>query len=159
MLDDKKGGGVFKTGVLIGALIATLASSAKNVFVARRGKTKKAHATLHKTHVRKLYRRVWRSSGSNVSRSRVLGYIHPEHILIDPSNPNPVPGVEAYCTGVSVLRQALPSIKMCIDDMIEQGCKVAVQLGFEGGFGEKEGEVDRNSGDGVRGRFDRQNVD
>ena len=139
MLDDKKGGGnVFKTG-LIGALIATLASSAKNVFVAgRRGKTKKAHATLHKTHVRKLYRRVW-NQADQMSRDHACSeYIHPEHILIDPSNPNPVPGVEAYCTGVSVLRQALPSIKMCIDDMIEQGCKVAVQLSFEASLGEKK---------------------
>ena len=135
MLDDKKG--VFKTG-LIGALIATLASSA-NVFVARqreRGK-KKAH-TLHKTHVRKLYRRVW-NQADQMSRDHACSeYIHPEHILIDPSNPNPVPGVEAYCTGVSVLRQALPSIKMCIDDMIEQGCKVAVQLSFEANLGEKK---------------------
>ena len=137
MLDDKKGGGVFKTGVLIGALIATLASSAKNVFVARRGKTKKAHATLHKTHVRKLYRRVW-NQADQMSRDHACSeYIHPEHILIDPSNPNPVPGVEAYCTGVSVLRQALPSIKMCIDDMIEQGCKVAVQLSFEANLGRR----------------------
>ena len=136
MLDDKKG--VFiKTG-LIGALIATLASSA-NVFVARqreRGK-KKAH-TLHKTQVRKLYRRVW-NQADQMSRDHACSeYIHPEHILIDPSNPNPVPGVEAYCTGVSVLRQALPSIKMCIDDMIEQGCKVAVQLSFEASLGERK---------------------
>ena len=109
MLDDKKGGGVFKTG-LIGALIATLASSAKNVFVARRGKTKKAHDVAQDAGSEAVQTGM-ESSGSNVSRSRVLEYIHPEHILIDPSNPNPVPGVEAYCTGVSVLRQALPSIR------------------------------------------------
>ena len=132
MLNDK---GVFKTG-LIGALFATLASA--NVFVARRERGKKKAHTLHKTQVRKLYRRVW-NQADQMSRDHACSeYIHPEHILIDPSNPNPVPGVEAYCTGVSVLRQALPSIKMCIDDMIEQGCKVAVQLSFEASLGERK---------------------
>ena len=86
-------------------------------------------------------------------------YIHPEHILIDPSNPNPKPGVESYCNGVNALRQALPTIKMYIDDMIEQGCKVAVQLSFCGEFRGEESEVDRDGGDGIRGRFDRQDVD
>ena len=73
MLDDKKG--VFKTG-LIGALIATLASSA-NVFVARQREREEESAHVAQDAGSEAVQTGMESSGSNVSRSRVLEYIHP----------------------------------------------------------------------------------
>jgi hypothetical protein len=136
--DEKKSGmsGLFKTTALA-TVFATLASA--NVFFGNnKKKTSGKNITLRKTHIRKLYRRVW-NQPEQISRDHACSeYIHPEHILIDPSNPNPKPGVESYCNGVNALRQALPTIKMYIDDMIEQGCKVAVQLSFVASLGERK---------------------
>lgn len=136
--DEKKSGmsGLFKTTALA-TVFATLAS-ANFFFGNNKKKTSGKNITLRKTHIRKLYRRVW-NQPEQISRDHACSeYIHPEHILIDPSNPNPKPGVESYCNGVNALRQALPTIKMYIDDMIEQGCKVAVQLSFVASLGERK---------------------
>jgi hypothetical protein len=125
--------------ILLTTLTAVAASISTTLWMKKQKQAKKPmkQRTLHKTIVRKLYRRVWNQANQITRDHACSEYIHAEHILIDPSNPNPVPGVEAYCQGVTALRQALPSIKMYIDDMIEQGCKVAVQLSFVAGFGEK----------------------
>lgn len=134
--DERKSGihGLFKTTAL-----ATVVATLTNVFFwSKKKKPAVKTVTLHKTQIRKLYRRVW-NQPEQISRDHACSeYIHPEHILIDPSNPNPKPGVESYCNGVNALRQALPTIKMYIDDMIEQGCKVAVQLSFVASLGERK---------------------
>ena len=141
--DENRGPGQILKTTIFATLLTTLAST--NIFLFRQRKQQNGQQqtrntrqkTLHKTQIRKLYRRVW-NEPNQISRDHACSeYIHPEHILIDPSNPNPVPGVEAYCNGVSALRQALPTIRMHVDDMIEQGCKVAVQLSFVASLGER----------------------
>jgi len=140
--DENKGPGQILKTTIFATLLTTLAST--NIFLFRQRKQNgqqqtrnTKQKTLHKTQIRKLYRRVW-NEPNQISRDHACSeYIHPEHILIDPSNPNPVPGVEAYCNGVNALRQALPTIRMHVDDMIEQGCKVAVQLSFVASLGER----------------------
>jgi len=139
--DENRGPGQILKTTIFATLLTTLAST--NIFLFRQRKQQgqqqrnTKQKTLHKTQIRKLYRRVW-NEPNQISRDHACSeYIHPEHILIDPSNPNPVPGVEAYCNGVNALRQALPTIRMHVDDMIEQGCKVAVQLSFVASLGER----------------------
>jgi len=139
--DESRGPGQILKTTIFATLLTTLAST--NIFLFRQRKQQgqqqrnTKQKTLHKTQIRKLYRRVW-NEPNQISRDHACSeYIHPEHILIDPSNPNPVPGVEAYCNGVNALRQALPTIRMHVDDMIEQGCKVAVQLSFVASLGER----------------------
>ena len=139
--DESRGPGQILKTTIFATLLTTLAST--NIFLFRQRKQQgqqqrnTKQKTLHKTQIRKLYRRVW-NEPNQISRDHACSeYIHPEHILIDPSNPNPVPGVEAYCNGVNALRQALPTIRMHVDDMIEQGCKVAVQLSCVASLGER----------------------
>ena len=46
--------------------------------------------------VRKLYREVWNQKDALKARAAALQFISEDHILIDPSHPNPTPGVAAY---------------------------------------------------------------
>jgi len=84
----------------------------------------------HKTIVRRLYREVWNANDLDAANAAAKKYVSDEHVLIDPSNPNPEPGVEAYMQHVRGNREALPDYVISIDNMIEEGDVVVAQLSF-----------------------------
>jgi len=92
----------------------------------------------HKSIVRRLYREVWNNADIKSANEAAEKYVSDEHVLIDPSNPNPVPGVEAYMDSVRGNREALPDYVIVIDDMIEEGNKVVAQLSFKASLNERE---------------------
>jgi predicted ester cyclase len=90
--------------------------------------TKKA--SRHKSIVRRLYREVWNAHDVRTADTAAQQYVSDEHVLIDPSNPNPEPGVEAYMQHVRGNREALPDYVIAIDALIEEGDVVVAQLSF-----------------------------
>lgn len=91
-----------------------------------------------KSIVRKLYREVWNNVDLSSAEKSAEKYVSEDHVLIDPSNPNPVPGTEAYMESVRGNREALPDYVITIDDLIEEGSKVVAQLSFKASLNERE---------------------
>ena len=50
----------------------------------------------NKSIVRRLYREVWNNADLASANASAERYVSDDHVLIDPSNPTPEPGVEAY---------------------------------------------------------------
>mmetsp|Transcript_41946 Transcript_41946/g.103283 ORF Transcript_41946/g.103283 Transcript_41946/m.103283 type:complete len:256 (-) Transcript_41946:64-831(-) len=92
----------------------------------------------NKTLVRKLYREVWNQADLAKAQKAATKFISEDHILIDPSHPNPTPGFEAYMEGVGSLREALSNYVINVDDLIAQGLKVVAQLSFKASVSGKE---------------------
>lgn len=91
-----------------------------------------------KSIVRKLYREVWNNVDLDSAEKSASKFVSEDHVLIDPSNPNPVPGTEAYMESVRGNREALPDYVITIDDLIEEGSKVVAQLSFKASLNERE---------------------
>lgn len=94
--------------------------------------------TSHKQIVRRLYREVWNNADLDGANEAVAKYVSDEHVLIDPSNPNPEPGTDAYMRHVRGNREALPDYVIAIDYMIEEGDKVVAQLSFRASLNGRE---------------------
>ena len=92
----------------------------------------------NKAVVRKLYREVWNQKDALKARAAALKFISEDHILIDPSHPNPTPGVEAYMEMAESLRAAFSgNITLVVDDLVAQGLKVVAQISYKAEVGEK----------------------
>jgi hypothetical protein len=92
----------------------------------------------NKAVVRKLYREVWNQKDALKARAAAYQYISEDHILIDPSHPNPTPGVEAYMEMAESLRAAFSgNITLMVDDLVAQGLKVVAQISYKAEVGEK----------------------
>ena len=92
----------------------------------------------NKAVVRKLYREVWNQKDALKARAAALQFISEDHILIDPSHPNPTPGVEAYMEMAESLRAAFSgNITLVVDDLVAQGLKVVAQISYKAEVGEK----------------------
>ena len=95
--------------------------------------------TSHKQIVRRLYREVWNNADLDGANEAVAKYVSDEHVLIDPSNPNPEPGTDAYMRHVrGNSAEALPDHAIAIDYMIEEGDKVVAQLSFRASLNGRE---------------------
>eukprot|EP00740_Mantoniella_antarctica_P012894 CAMPEP_0181367814 /NCGR_PEP_ID=MMETSP1106-20121128/11675_1 /TAXON_ID=81844 /ORGANISM="Mantoniella antarctica, Strain SL-175" /LENGTH=256 /DNA_ID=CAMNT_0023483729 /DNA_START=165 /DNA_END=935 /DNA_ORIENTATION=- len=125
---------------LVGVLGALAAGSAGFAAAALKvgGGSGREVTSANKTLVRKLYREVWNQADSVKAKASAGKFISEEHILIDPSHPNPSPGVDAYLEGVLSLREALSSIVIVVDDLVAQGLKVVAQLSFKASAGGRE---------------------
>ena len=92
----------------------------------------------NKAVVRKLYREVWNQKDALKARAAALQFISEDHILIDPSHPNPTPGVAAYMEMAESLRAAFSgNITLVVDDLVAQGLKVVAQISYKAEVGEK----------------------
>ena len=92
----------------------------------------------NKAVVRKLYREVWNQKDALKARAAALQVISEDHILIDPSHPNPTPGVAAYMEMAESLRAAFSgNITLVVDDLVAQGLKVVAQISYKAEVGEK----------------------
>jgi len=96
-----------------------------------------APARSNKSIVRKLYREVWNNADLASANSKAEKYVSDDHVLIDPSNPTPEPGVEAYMQHVRGNREALPDYVIAVDNMIEEGDKVVAQLSFRASLNDR----------------------
>ena len=72
------------------------------------------------------------------ARAAAVKFISEDHILIDPSHPNPTPGVEAYMDMADSLREAMTELVIAVDDLIAQGVKVVAQISYRAKVGGKE---------------------
>jgi predicted SnoaL-like aldol condensation-catalyzing enzyme len=95
-----------------------------------------ASASANKAVVRKLYREVWNQKDASKAKAAAYQFISEDHILIDPSDPNPTPGVEAYMDMAESLRAAFSgNISLVVDDLIAQGLKVVAQISYKAEVG------------------------
>ena len=93
----------------------------------------------NKAVVRKLYREVWNQKDSGKAKTAAYEFISEDHILIDPSHPNPTPGVEAYMEMAESLRAAFNGqISLFVDDLVAQGLKVVAQISYKAEVGDKK---------------------
>jgi len=92
----------------------------------------------NKAVVRKLYSQVWNEKDQAKARAAAVKFISEDHILIDPSHPNPTPGVEAYMDMADSLREAMTELVIAVDDLIAQGVKVVAQISYRAKVGGKE---------------------
>ena len=101
--------------------------------------TKPARATRsNKAIVRRLYREVWNNADLASANASAERYVSDDHVLIDPSNPTPEPGVEAYMQHVRGNREALPDYVIAVDNVIEEGDKCVAQLSFRASLNERQ---------------------
>jgi predicted ester cyclase len=102
------------------------------------GEIGQASTSQYKAVVRKLYREVWNQSDKAKARAAAGKFISEDHILIDPSHPNPTPGVDAYMQMAESLREAMTKMTIVVDDLICQNNKVVAQISYEATVGGKE---------------------
>jgi|TARA_B110000003_G_scaffold184389_1_gene183332 predicted ester cyclase len=91
----------------------------------------------NKSIVRRLYREVWNNADLASANASAERYVSDDHVLIDPSNPTPEPGVEAYMQHVRGNREALPDYVIAVDNVIEEGDKCVAQLSFTASLNER----------------------
>jgi len=82
----------------------------------------------NKALVRRLYSEVWNEKDLQKMAKAVEKLIGEEHVLVDPSNPNPVDGVESYKEMVMSMRETMPNVTTKIDMLIAEGSKVTALL-------------------------------
>ena len=82
----------------------------------------------NKSVVRKLYREVWNQTDKLKAKTAASKFVSDDHFLIDPSDPSPSPGTDAYMQSVIRLRDAMPNYVIVVDDLIAQGIKVVCLL-------------------------------
>ena len=92
----------------------------------------------NKSIVRRLYREVWNNADLASANASAERYVSDDHVLIDPSNPTPEPGVEAYMQHVRGNREALPDYVIAVDNVIEEGDKCVAQLSFRASLNERQ---------------------
>ncbi|EEH60663.1 uncharacterized protein MICPUCDRAFT_50007 [Micromonas pusilla CCMP1545] len=85
----------------------------------------------NKSVVRKLYREVWNQTDKLKAKTAASKFVSDDHFLIDPSDPSPSPGTDAYMQSVIRLRDAMPNYVIVVDDLIAQGIKVVAQLSYK----------------------------
>jgi len=98
--------------------------------------------------VGKIYNEIWNEKDEALIQTSLKSLICEDHVIVDPSTPNPVAGTEGYFIMVSTLREAFPNFSMRIDGMIADCSRAAVQLTFDTGLMENE------EGDFVSARCD-----
>lgn len=87
----------------------------------------------NKRLVRKLYKTVWNEKDTKKMEAAVENLIEEDHVVVDPSNPNPVDGVDAYKEMVKSFRHTMPNVSVQIDMLIAEGSKVVALLTFNSG--------------------------
>lgn len=103
------------------------------------GNARETSPSQNKAVVRKLYREVWNQKDKGKAKAAAYAFISEDHILIDPSHPNPTPGVEAYMEMAESLREAFSgNITLVVDDLVAQGLKVVAQISYKAEVGDKK---------------------
>jgi len=85
------------------------------------------------TLVDKIYREIWNEKDEELISSSLRNLISEDHVLVDPSSPNPVLGVDGYRMMVAAMRESFPGFTMRIDGVIANCYRAAVQLTFDTG--------------------------
>ena len=85
----------------------------------------------NKSVVRKLYREVWNQTDKLKAKTAASKFVSDDHFLIDPSDPSPSTGTDAYMQSVIRLRDAMPNYVIVVDDLVAQGIKVVAQLSYK----------------------------
>ena len=61
---------------------------------------------------------IWNESDEELICSSLRKLISEDHVLVDPSSPNPVLGVDGYRMMVAAMRESFPGFTMRIDGVI-----------------------------------------
>jgi len=88
--------------------------------------------------VNKIYDEIWNETDDDLVQNSLDRLISEDHVLVDPSTPNPVAGTAGYSIMVSTLRESFPEFTMRVDGVIADCYRAAVQLTFDTGPVERE---------------------
>ena len=98
--------------------------------------------------VNKIYSSIWNEKDDELVQARLHELISDDHVLVDPSTPNPVAGTAGYHIMVSTLRESFPDFTMRVDGIIADCYRAAVQLTFD------TGPVEADNGELTNARCD-----
>jgi len=122
-------GVVFPALVGAGMMAVTFASQGYRGFVKNGSPTTEYNKRL----VRRLYKKVWGDTDQTKRDHEIDALISEDHVLVDPSNPEPTDGPESYKEMVEQFRKTLPNVTIKIDMLIAEGSHVTALLTFDTG--------------------------